>query len=254
MLVKSKVKYIQSLSHKKSRDAEGVFVAEGPKVVQELFTSPMVNVREVFALAHWAEQHGQSLPRDVQLTIVDETLLQRISFLSTPREVLAIFTKPLQKTSDLKGGITLLLDGIQDPGNMGTIIRSADWFGITEIICGNECADAFGPKVVQASMGSIGRVNIQNHELGLFMDENSEIPVVAASLGGRDLREYVRPEGPVFLLIGNESRGIQAELLARATETIMIPRLGSAESLNAAIAASILLSHMCLNPPISETV
>src|SRR5665213_1217069 len=240
MLVKSQVKYIQSLGHKKFRDAAGVFVAEGPKIVQELMSCTHIALRELFATKDWLLENETGIPLK-NITEVETHELERISFLTTPTRVLSVFSKPVFSDPEKGKGITLLLDEIQDPGNLGTIIRTADWFGVQRIVCSSGTADAFNPKVVQSSMGSIARVEVMYGDLEDYARSRPGIPLYAAMLDGEDLGSVLRlPE--VLVLIGNESRGIRKELAALAGHRIRIPRKGAAESLNAAVATGIILS------------
>ena len=241
MLAKSKVKYIQSLGHKKFRDEEHVFIAEGPKVVMELLQEK-VNVEELFATREWIDEN-KNLVNKIIATEITQQELERISFLSTPNQVVAIVKKidPGSKI-DCKNKITLMLDTIQDPGNMGTIIRTADWFGISQIICSHDCADIYNPKVVQASMGSIARVNVYYTELNEFLQEQKQIRIYAATLEGKDVGQTKISEG--IIIIGNEARGIHPEILAFANVKITIKRRGKSESLNAAVATGVILSHV----------
>jgi TrmH family RNA methyltransferase len=139
--------------------------------------------------------------------------------------------------------LTLILDQIQDPGNMGTIIRTCDWFGITNIVCSPDTADVFSPKVVQSSMGSIFRVDVRYEDLDQYVDKLQNIPVYAATLKGESMLDQ-KFEHPSCLIIGNESKGVSASLLNKANKFISIPKLGEAESLNAAVATGILLSRL----------
>ncbi len=239
MITKNQVKYIQSLSHKKFRDEEGCFVAEGPKVVAELLTMPHMRVKEVYGTQEWRASQAEGEWADSFYELTEEEL-QRISFLKTANQVLAIFYKP-----DLvvePGSWQLVLDGIQDPGNMGTIIRIADWFGVQQIICSEDSADAFNPKVIQSTMASIGRVEIVYTNLVEYLRMHSHRHFYAATLEGTPIRD-VRPHGPSALVIGNESKGIREELMKELKLFVTIPRHGAAESLNAAVATGIILSH-----------
>lgn len=240
MVTKNQVKYIQSLSHKKFRDEEAVFVAEGPKVVAELLSMPYMKVKELYGTADWWSFTPQRKlePGSVEVT---DSELERLSFLKTPNQVLAIFYKP--DLVVVPGGWQLLLDGIQDPGNLGTIIRIADWFGVEQIICSEDCADAFNPKVVQSTMASIGRVEIIYTDLVEYVQAHAHRDFLAATLGGTPMKE-VKIHGPSSLVIGNESRGIRPELMQHLKHFVTIPRAGAAESLNAAVATGILLSHL----------
>lgn len=240
-MVKSKVKYIQSLSQKKQRDQDGVFVAEGPKIVNELLKEPATPLLELYALPEWIAGHpALDLSKAVA---VSQPELERLSFHPSPQQVLAVFKKPEPRPFELKGHIVIMADDIQDPGNMGSVIRCADWFGITQVICSRSCADAYGPKTVQSTMGSIARIGVWYEDLPLLLAAHREAVIYAATLDGRDIRQ-VSPLQEGIILLGNESKGISPDLLQLASEKITIPRRGNAESLNAAVAAGILLSHL----------
>jgi RNA methyltransferase, TrmH family len=244
MLVKSQVKYIQSLGHKKFRDADGVFVAEGPKIVEEFLQSDNLNLVHCFATEGWLNEHdGFWKDRQKLFIRINEKELERISFHHTPNQVLAIFTKPVFNKLLINEGVILLLDTIQDPGNLGTILRTADWFGVKRIICSEETADVFNPKVVQSAMGSLVRIEINYTNLAEYIKSNPGIPVYAGSLDGNDLHENIRL-AKVMLLMGNESKGISHALESMVVKKIRIPGKGGAESLNVAIATGILLSRI----------
>jgi len=245
VITKSQVKYIQSLAHKKFRDAEGVFVVEGPKVTLELLKDLQLRPRQVYAVKNWIGE----LPPEVMsrlgagaLIEVGETELERLSALATPNQVVAVFEKPQFPAPVWAEGVHLVLDTIQDPGNLGTIVRLADWFGISVVVAGAESADVFNPKAVQSTMGSIGRVNVL-YEDPVALLSAQQLPVYAAVLEGENLYGLPRIRQG-FIVIGNEARGIGAPLLKLATRRITIPRIGAAESLNAAVATGIILSHL----------
>ena len=243
MLSKPNIKYIQSLAHKKLRDEGGVFVAEGPKVVAGLLHSGKFAARMVCALPSWIHENekllkGVASENKIEVSDIE---LEKISQLQTPNKVVAVLYKNEQRLSALPGNFSLMLDGIQDPGNMGTIIRTADWFGIPNIICSHECADCYNPKVVQASMGSLARVNIVYSDLEAFIQANRDVKVYAATLSGKAVSTFTPSEG--ILLIGNEGKGVNEKLLPMAAGEVTIPRKGAAESLNAAVACGIILSH-----------
>lgn len=242
MVSKSQLKYIQSLGQKKHRDNEGVFIAEGPKLVKELIECENVDVVQLYALKEWMDDN-EKLLASINKTAINQTELERISQLTTPNKVVAI-VKQFEPTEPLANGkISLVLDAIRDPGNFGTIIRIADWFGLPQIICSTDCAELYNPKVVQATMGSIARVNVFYTDLPLWVKRQSGVRIYAAMLEGKDVTKMaVIREG--LIVIGNESAGIGETLLQYANEKISIPRKGSAESLNAAVAAGILLSHL----------
>ncbi|MFM2146080.1 MAG: hypothetical protein RL732_916 [Bacteroidota bacterium] len=247
MLVKSEIKYIQNLSQKKFRDESGLFVAEGPKIINELLSEGKTVLHRLYATGEWENAYPSiaALLAPGECTTVTDAELERISFLSTPNQVLGIFKKPVLANLKISSDrLRLMLDTIQDPGNLGTIIRCADWFGITEILCSEETADAYAPKVVQASMGSIARVHIRYGSLEKFIQEHSGWTLYTAEMQGRPVSEMGKVQKGI-LVIGNESRGISPSLLAAAPHTsITIPRKGKADSLNAAAATAILLSHL----------
>ncbi len=244
MLVKSQVKYIQSLGHKKFRDVDGVFVAEGPKIVQEFLLADNIHLVQCFATDSWLLAHeGLIKGNEHHYLEINKNELERISFHSTPNEVLAIFTKPEFRKSQNLEGVILLLDTIQDPGNLGSIVRTADWFGVRQIVCSDDTVDVFNPKVVQSAMGSLSRVELNYTNLGKYLMKNQDVPVYAGSLDGEDLKENIQLPN-VMLLMGNESKGVSPDLKALATKKIRIPGIGSAESLNVAVATGILLSRI----------
>ena len=239
MLTKAQIKYIQSLGHKKLRDAEQVFVAEGPKLINELLSASNVRPVAVYAVEAFAAGHAHL----EGLKVIKEAELERISSLSAPNEVLGIFSKPVFEEHDPAHSFTLMLDGIQDPGNLGSIIRSADWFGLRTIVCSRDCADNFNSKVVQSTMGSLTRVQLIYDDLPAFINKATLPPIFAATLNGKNLYE-MKPLKEGVLIIGNESKGISKELLQIVNNHITIPRKGQAESLNAGVAAGIMLSHL----------
>jgi TrmH family RNA methyltransferase len=242
MLIKSQVKYIQSLSHKKLRDSEDVFVAEGPKLINELLSAANMQAQQLFALKEWIEEQAPEIQKSV--TEISRQELERISLLQTPNQVLGIFKKPVFAANrPLRNTLSLMLDTIQDPGNLGTIIRCADWFGISQIICSTDCADAFNPKVVQSSMGSIARVQVLYEPLPEFLAKEPGIATYAAVLDGTNVQE-LPPVKEGIIIIGNESKGISDGVLSLSRHRITIPRKGRAESLNAAVATGIILSHL----------
>lgn len=242
MVSKSQLKYIQSLGQKKHRDDAGVFVAEGPKLVKELIQTKNVELSEIFALNEWIDGN-KDLLKSAKVTPIDEMELERISQLKTPNKVLAIVKKFESKEPAIKERISLVLDTIQDPGNLGTIIRIADWFGLSQIICSTDCADMYNSKVVQATMGSIARVNVFYADIKTWLNQQPGVRIYAATLEGKDVTKMnTIKEG--LIIIGNESTGIDKELLQLANEKISIHRKGGAESLNAAVATGIILSHL----------
>lgn len=237
MLSKNEVKYIQSLCQKRKRQEEGLFLAEGVKLVDELLQSSF-RVRKIYAVAGWLEQHP-----GVQATEVSEDELLRISGQPAPNQVLAVVEQKQPEASPVyKNRLTLALDGIQDPGNLGTIIRIADWFGITQIIAGRDTVELYNPKVIQSTMGSFLRVQVWYTDLYDALS-TAGVPVLGTLLEGNNLYHSGKFSEAV-VLIGNESKGIQPALLPLITDPITIPRIGQAESLNAAVATGIVLSRL----------
>lgn len=234
MLGKNVLKDIQSLGLKKFREETGLFLAEGPKMVEELMQLVPDQIKAVYGIQKWAE--GRS-----GVEVITEVELQRMSGLKTPNQVVAV-VKQFSSRRPHAATFTLYLDTIQDPGNFGTIVRIADWFGIPDIVCSKGCADLYNPKVVQSTMASIARVNVYYDEEETWL-QKQDVPVYAASLSGDNLYTFPKTEKGI-LIIGNESKGIRKELMERATRLVTIPRRGEAESLNAAVATGILLSHL----------
>lgn len=238
MLSKNEAKYIQSLFHKKQRDALNLFIVEGVKGVDELLNSSM-QVQKIYALDNWEHPKMHKAP----IVRISESALQQVSALQTPNKVLAIAAQPVMEVQPpVKGKWILALDGIKDPGNMGTLIRIADWFGIQQIVASEDSVEFFNPKVIQSTMGSFARVAVGYTPLLQYLNQ-TDLPVLGALLNGKSI--YQQPalkEG--VLLIGNESNGISEALLPLISLPVSIPRIGGAESLNAAVAGGILLSHL----------
>ena len=243
MLGKSKIKYIQSLGQKKNREKEGLFIAEGPKIVKELLVGENVKITALFALKEWIENNKQ-ITGITPITEITEAELEKISQLKTPNKVVAIIQQ-FEEAGEFsaKNKITLVLDDIQDPGNLGTIIRIADWFGVEQIVCSNDSADVYNSKVVQSTMGSIARVKIIYTNLQKWLSGQKDISIYATTLEGQAIGATGKiKEG--IIVFGNESKGISPEVLDYCTYMITIPKKGKAESLNAGVAAGIVLSHL----------
>jgi|SRR6185312_9557968 len=245
MLSKKIVKYIQSLSHKKFRDEEGVFIAEGPKIVAEFLSAAKFKCKLICADKSWLSEH-QSFLKNINPENIFETdghWLQSVSLLKTPNKVVAVFEKKNQvDIPNVSNKISLMLDDLQDPGNLGTLIRIADWFAVENIICSENSVDCYNPKVVQSTMGSLSRVNVFYTDLVSIVEKN-KIPVYATTLNGTSIYELPKlKEG--IILIGNESKGIHDNLLKFTSHRITIPKIGHAESLNAAVAGGIILSKI----------
>ncbi|MBS1730280.1 MAG: RNA methyltransferase [Bacteroidetes bacterium] len=239
MISKIEAKYIQSLHAKKNRDKEGVFVAEGEKVVQEFLKEKIIPVK-LFATEKWALENKTIQGNFMKIASEDE--LQKAGFLKTPNQVLAIFPQQHHLFIPSKNKWILMLDEIQDPGNMGNMIRTADWFGWNHIIASKDCVDQYNPKVVQASMGSLSRIRVQYEALDHFLRE-TDLPVLGATLSGENIITLPK-EKTGILIIGNEGKGIHENLKPFISKQITIPRIGKAESLNAATAFAIIASHL----------
>ena len=234
MISKNQLKLVRLLEQKKYRRREGLFVAEGTKVVGDLLER--FKPQAVFATPDWQAPEG-IMPQTVT---PDE--LQRLSFQQHPQQVLALFPMPEPVATPTVEGLTLALDGIQDPGNLGTIIRIADWFGISTLICSPDTADAWNPKVVQATMGSIARVNIYYNDLPALLDSlPSDFPVYGTFLDGDDI--YTQPlPASALIIMGNEGNGISDAVRQRVGHRLLIPDFhqgATADSLNVAIATAI---------------
>ena len=243
MLSKSKLKYIQSLGQKKFRQQEGLFIAEGPKLVNDLLEMKNSSIQEIFALKEWIEDN-KKIADSYQVVEITAIELEKISQLSSPNQVVAVVKKiAIDENIQVKGKFTLVLDNIQDPGNMGTIIRIADWYGIDQIVCNTQSADMYNPKVIQSTMGSIARVKVFYTDLSDWLSKQKGISIYAAMLNGDDVTSMQKiKEG--IIVIGNESKGISVDVLKSVNKKITIPQKGKAESLNAAVATGIILSHL----------
>jgi len=249
MLSKVRISEIQSLKLRKFRKKQKLFIAEGPKLVGEL-----LNSKFILHSLYFVDRRKVNIPfekcLDDQLFSITEKELSRISLLKTPNQVLALFH--MDQTPNLTpqniSDLVIILDEIKDPGNLGTIVRTADWFGIKNIVCSENCVDIYNPKVVQATMGSIARVNVSYADLKCFIsDIPPEIDVFGAMADGKNMYDMELPS-KVVLIIGSESHGISEELIPFLTERISIPPFASdfvlhAESLNASIATAIICSE-----------
>ena len=241
MISKNQIKFIKQLELKKYRQREGLFVAEGPKVVGDLMTR--YRPTAVYATDDYTPPSAAEVQR------ISDDELRKVSFLQHPQQVVALFPLPSHQmlpSSVSTTELTLALDGVQDPGNLGTIIRIADWFGINRIVCSEETADAWNPKVVQATMGSIARVDISYMDLPAWIDQQPEgTPVYGTLLDGDDIYAQELSEGGVIIM-GNEGKGLTEKVRRRVTRRLLIPSYrkdDTAESLNVAIATAIVCSE-----------
>ena len=241
MLTAHTIKILQSLDKKKFRQKYNLFLVEGNKIIRELHNTNY-KIKNIFSTG------GDDLVflgHDIEEINANE--LKKISFLQHPKDSVAVCELPEGQTL-LETNINLVLDGIQDPGNLGTIIRLADWFGIKQIICSTDTVDYFNPKVIQATMGSFTRVNIVYTDIVDFL-KNSEHVNIGTDMMGENLYQYKFPE-KVNIIMGNEGNGMRPETEKELNEVITIPRFGetqSTESLNVSIATSIILGQMFSN-------
>ncbi len=237
MLVKSQIKLIRSLQQKKYRNQHGLFFVEGKKTVQELLDSDF-RPHSIFCTA----KNLFAVSDDI-LTEISNAELEQISSLKNPNGVLGVFYIPKAKEVDYNDWI-VALDAVRDPGNLGTIIRLCDWFGISNLVCSQMTVDCFNPKVLQATMGSITRVNITYVKLVDFL-KASDMKVYGAFMNGSSVYELKLPEKGIIVL-GNEANGISTEVEASVTQKVAIPAYGgeTTESLNVATATAILLNEI----------
>ena len=233
MISKNQIKFVRQLEQKKYRKKEGLFVAEGPKVVGDLLRAGF-KAHTIFATSEW-ESQGQTFQE------VSDEELRRVSFLQHPQRVLALFFIPTESVPSVSS-LSLALDDVQDPGNLGTIIRIADWFGIDTIYCSENTADTWSPKVVQATMGSIARVNIIYTDLQELISK-AQVPVYGTLLDGQDIyTQELSKEG--IIVMGNEGNGISAPIRKLINRRLLIPQFHEGpESLNVAIATAITCSE-----------
>jgi len=227
MISKNKIKYLHSLKTKKFRDAEGVFVAEGPKVVGDIFSRYKSNLMLLVGTAEWLKGEGRAIASVANCEIIEvtEEELTKASFLCHPQQVL----------------------GVQDPGNLGTIIRIADWFGIENVICSADTADAYNPKVVQATMGSIARVNVTYMNLSVLFDSlPKDFPIYGTLLEGDNIYNQELTEVGLIVM-GNEGKGISPAIRNLVNRALRIPNYpegrATADSLNVAIATAIVCAE-----------
>ena len=237
MVVKNQIKYIKSLQQKKYRNQNGVFVVEGVKTVREFLTSDY-KVEKVYVT-----DPGIFNMDAPEMELINEKELAQMSGLHSPNSVLGIFHIPVPKKLDFTDWV-LVLDDVRDPGNLGTIIRLCDWFGIEHLVCSEHTVDSYNPKVLQATMGSITRVNIGYAELGHFL-KKADVPIFGTFMEGASVYTEKLPTGGI-LVMGNEANGISTEVEKYISTKISIPQFGkkTTESLNVATATAIFLNEI----------
>ncbi len=247
MLSRNQIKHLNSLQLNKYRNIHKEFIAEGNKLVLDILSGAL-EVKALYATPEWLEKNEKVLKK-ISVTEVPEKELKKISGLTTANEVIAVISIPERDLNieNISSQLTIMLDTIRDPGNLGTIIRTADWFGINNIICSENSVDAYNPKVVQASMGSFTRVQVYYDNLKEVLAKLSpETKVFGTFMDGEDISKK-RLQDKGIIIIGNESKGISEDLLPFINEKISIPAFvrkgtssGKAESLNAAVACAIV--------------
>lgn len=243
MLSKAQISLINSLQQKKFRSQHGLFIVEGIKSVLE-FINSSYKVQKIFSTAQAAAKLGK-LPQNIKHEEVTEKEFSKITSLKTPQGALALVEIPIFQTfhpSSLAGKHSLILDDIQDPGNLGTIIRTAEWFGINQILCSIGTVDAYNPKVVQATMGSLSRLQIIYLDIEDIINTTT-MTTYGALLEGQSIYETdFQNEG--LIIMGNEGNGIRSALIDKINQAVTIPRIGAAESLNVAVATTIFCSEI----------
>jgi RNA methyltransferase, TrmH family len=245
VLSKNKIKYIQSLKLKKFRDEHEVFVVEGEKMALELISHKSIEIEQIIAIETWIQAHQNALKSHFnKILTATEADLKQISNLSTPNKVFIIAKKSLPEYLEkiTKNNFTLYLDGIQDPGNMGTILRIADWFSIPNIFCSHETVEVWNPKVIQSSMGAFLRVHTQEVNFRNLKNFLPDVPVFATVINGQNIFDLKKEKELTngIIVIGNEGKGVSEEVLKLSDYKISIPGGGGAESLNAAVATGIV--------------
>lgn len=243
-LSKNKIKEISKYELKKYRDEESVFIAEGPKLVSELLG--IFTCKTLIATSEWIKN---SRPQAGEVFECSEEELKKVSLLKSPQTVFAIFHKAnyVFVKDEIKDKLCIALDDIQDPGNMGTIIRIADWFGIEHIFCSKHCADIYSPKTVQASMGAIARVKVYNVDLASFLaEQKKEMPIYGTFLDGENMYgKQLSKQG--IIVMGNEGNGICDEVSAQINNKLFIPNYPdnreTSESLNVGVATAIICAE-----------
>ena len=240
-LSKGEIKLVKSLQIKKYRDMHRLFVVEGVKLVEELLAQHHFKIDGIFHTSDF----NVSIPHGIHSFEITATELERISGLKNPNKVLAVVKYPTDKPIDLnEENLILVLDNINDPGNLGTIIRTADWFGIKQVIASEATVDLFNPKVIQASMGAVYRINYKRTKLAEAIPTliANNFTVTGAALDGENLYQY-KPAIKTALIMGSESHGISENLRALIQKFVLIPKYGETESLNVAMATGIILSY-----------
>lgn len=251
MLSKSQIRFVSSLQNKKFRMQHQAFIVEGWKSIEE-FLHSSYQVKQIYFTAAMDAKMGK-IPENIKLYEVSEDDLRKISALKTPQGVVAVLNLPEQNAErhfkspeSFRNKFTLVLDGVQDPGNLGTILRTADWFGIDQILCSPDCADVYNPKTVQASMGSLSRLPVYYTPLLEILDQLGKtvsVPIYGAVLDGQPIGDINFGKDGIIIL-GNEGQGIRPEIQNQIQVPVTIPRKGGGESLNVAISAALFCARV----------
>ena len=243
------IKFVASLSQKKYRDKEGCFIAEGNKCVRD--TWDYFKCRMLIATQNWYESYGNCTHMDV-LQIATRQQMQKMSQFTNPSDVIAVYETPevSYTPQEVKENINIVLEGVQDPGNLGTIIRLADWYGIKNIFCNKQTVDVYNHKVIQATMGAISRVKVHYCDLEELIESFPEMDVFGTTLDGENIYSTTLPDR-CFVIFGNEGNGMSERLKAMTTRNLYIPSRvvdgSKSESLNVGLAAAITISEFCRN-------
>jgi TrmH family RNA methyltransferase len=249
-MTKAELKYFASLLQKKHRDDEKKFIAEGKKIVSEGIESKF-NCELIIATNEFAAENklflSEAESKKIRIELINNHDFKKISDTVTPQGIAAVFHKPEKNHSlKLKSKIAAAVDEISDPGNVGTILRNCDWFGITEILLSKNSADVYNPKTIRGSMGSIFHLNIfEEVDLTILLNKLKKdgCKIICADLKGKNLFEY-KPEEKSIIIFSNEAKGPSSEIINLADEIITIPKYGNAESLNVASASAVILAHL----------
>lgn len=239
MISKNQLKLIRALGQKKQRKQLGKFLVQGEKNILELLDSDLT-IEHLFASPSFLHAHQNKLS-DVETSEADEQSLSKASTLTSNNAAIAIVKQP-QQTEIKRSGKILVLDGVSDPGNLGTIIRLADWYNVSQIICSHDCADAYNPKTISATMGSFARVNVLTTDIVEYLT-SCKSEVYGAYLGGQNVHQ-TQFDNDFVLVMGSESHGIRENVSSYINKKITIPSFGQAESLNVAIATGIILDNV----------
>jgi RNA methyltransferase, TrmH family len=249
MLSKNKIHHLTSLQNKKFREQFCEFLIEGDKIVKESLVQKNFRLLEILAIERWVEQNAILLSKNkqVEITIISEKELGRISSLKSPNQVIArlAFSEQVFDLPLASAGLTIYLDGVQDPGNAGTIIRTAEWFGVKQIVFSPDSVDRYNTKFLQSGMGSIFRITFLHIDYQEFKKLTLDLPWWGASLSGKNIDDYI-PSLPGVLIMGSEGSGIRPEVEKLLDEKLKIPRNNDAEteSLNVSVATGILLNKL----------